>query len=64
MLFQKRDGTNLLAFWLGDSSWNPIRYAIIAVPDHAVAIRLPPSVTKGAMFRFSGWHNFKQQYRP
>jgi hypothetical protein len=53
MLFQKRDGTNLLAFWLGDSSWNPIRYAIIAVPDQAVAIRLPPSVTKGAMFRFS-----------
>jgi hypothetical protein len=44
---------HLLAFWLGDSSWNPIRYAIVAVPDRAVTIRLPPSVTRGAMFRFS-----------
>jgi hypothetical protein len=53
MLFQKRDGTNLLAFWLGVSSWNPVQYAIIVVPDQAVTISLPPSATRATMFRFS-----------
>jgi hypothetical protein len=53
MLFQKRNGTNLLAFWLGASSWDNVQYDMIEVPDQVVTIILPPSATRGTLFGFS-----------
>ncbi|MGL5928058.1 MAG: hypothetical protein ACRCY8_03895, partial [Dermatophilaceae bacterium] len=45
VLLQKRDGTFYLALWLGKPSFDPITRVTQDVPDQAVTVTLPSTVT-------------------
>ncbi|MGL5849547.1 MAG: hypothetical protein ACRCZD_02085, partial [Phycicoccus sp.] len=48
-LLQKRDGTFYLALWLGTASFDPITRVEKDVPDQAVTVTLPDTVTSATL---------------
>lgn len=53
MLFQRSDGTFLLAVWLGESAWDPDQRAEISVKPVSTELTLPAIVNKATVFEFS-----------
>jgi hypothetical protein len=53
MLFQRSDGSFLLALWLGVSAWDPDQRAEIASKSVTTEIRLPAAISKANVVEFS-----------
>ncbi len=51
-LLQKRNGTYILALWLGKSSWDPNAKRRIDVPTQAVTLQLPSGFTNATLRQF------------
>lgn len=54
LLFQKRDGSYLLAVWVGSSGWNATTYAPITVTPQSVTITLPANKVTKNVFNDDG----------
>lgn len=53
LLFQKSDGSHLLALWLGVPAWDPDRRERIEVAPVATELTLPASINKAIVSQFS-----------
>jgi hypothetical protein len=54
MLFQKRNGTNLLALWVGLTSWDPTLQQPIVIPPQTVTVTLPTTNVTRLTYRDDG----------
>jgi hypothetical protein len=53
MLFQRSDGSFLLALWLGVSAWDPDRRAEVAAKSVTTEITLPATTSKATVLEFT-----------